>query len=90
MLAEYLGTSLSKVVNELDKLRLNLPEGTVVTSEHIEDNIGISKDYNVFELQKALSQRDVLKSNRIVNYFAANPKKEFAASRDQFLIQLLQ
>lgn len=75
LLAEYLGTSLSKVVNELDKLRLNLPEGTVVTSKHIEDNIGISKDYNVFELQKALSQRDVLKSNRIVNYFAANPKK---------------
>ena len=75
LLAEYLGTSLSKVVNELDKLRLNLPEGTVVTSKHIEDNIGISKDYNVFELQKALSQRDVLKSNRIVNYFASNPKK---------------
>lgn len=75
LLAEYLGTSLSKVVNELDKLRLNLSEGTLVTSKHIEDNIGISKDYNVFELQKALSQRDVLKSNRIVNYFAANPKK---------------
>lgn len=75
LLAEYLGTNLSKVVNELDKLRLNLAEGTIVTSKHIEDNIGISKDYNVFELQKALSQRDVLKSNRIVNYFTANPKK---------------
>lgn len=75
LLAEYLGTSLSKVVNELDKLRVNLPEGTQVTTKHIEDNIGISKDYNVFELQKALTQRDVLKSNRIVNYFASNPKK---------------
>lgn len=75
LLAEYLGTDLSKVVNELDKLRLNLAADTLVTSKHIEDNIGISKDYNVFELQKALSQKDILKSNRIVNYFAANPKK---------------
>lgn len=75
LLAEYLGTNLSKVVNELDKLQLNLAAETRVNSKHIEDNIGISKDYNVFELQKALSQRDILRSNRIVNYFAANPKK---------------
>ncbi|MEZ5045086.1 MAG: DNA polymerase III subunit delta [Saprospiraceae bacterium] len=75
LLAEYLGTELSKVANELDKLQLNIPAGTLITNKHIEDNIGISKDYNVFELQKALSQRDVLKSNRIINYFASNPKK---------------
>lgn len=75
LLAEYLGTDLSKVVNELEKLRLNLAAETRINSKHIEDNIGISKDYNVFELQKALSQKDVLKSNRIVQYFAANPKK---------------
>lgn len=75
LLAEYLGTELSKVANELDKLQLNIPAGTLITNKHIEDNIGISKDYNVFELQKALSQRDVLKSNRIINYFASNPRK---------------
>ncbi len=75
LLAEYLGTTLSKVANELDKLALNLEKGTEVTQQHIEDNIGISKDYNVFELQKALGTRDVLKSNRIVAYFIANPKK---------------
>ena len=75
LLAEYLGTHLSKVANELDKLALNLPKGTEVTQQHIEDNIGISKDYNVFELQKALGLRDVMKANRIVNYFIANPKK---------------
>ncbi len=75
LVAEYLGTDLSKIVNELDKLAINLPPGTNVTEQHIQDNIGISKDYNVFELQKALGQRDVLKANRIVNYFIANPRK---------------
>lgn len=76
LLAEYLGTALSKIANELDKLVLNLPPGTsTVTEKHIEENIGISKEYNVFELQKALSQRDVVKANRMVNYFAANPRK---------------
>jgi DNA polymerase-3 subunit delta len=75
LLAEYLGTDLSKLANELDKLAINVPEGTTINTRHIEDNIGISKDYNVFELQKALGQRDILKANRIVNYFAANPKK---------------
>ncbi|WP_299581302.1 DNA polymerase III subunit delta [uncultured Sunxiuqinia sp.] len=73
MMAEYLGTDLSKVSNELNKLIITLPEGTKITPEHIEKNIGISKDYNIFELQNALSQRNVLKSNQIINYFAANP-----------------
>lgn len=75
LIAEYLGTDLSKIANELDKLLLNVPAGTPITTRHIEENIGISKEYNIFELQKALSQRDVLKANRIVQYFAANPKK---------------
>lgn len=75
LIGEYLGTDLSKVANELDKLAINLEAGTEVTRQHIEENIGISKDYNVFELQKALGQKDVLKANRIVNYFASNPKK---------------
>lgn len=73
MLAEYLGTDLSKVSNELNKLIISLPEGTKIAPEHIEKNIGISKDYNIFELQNALSERNVLKSNQIINYFAANP-----------------
>lgn len=75
IVAEYLGTDLAKIANELDKLALNLAPGTEINEKHIEDNIGISKDYNVFELQKAIGQRDVLKANRIVNYFAANPGK---------------
>ncbi len=75
LIAEYLGTDLSKVVNELDKLAINLPKGTAITQQHIQSNIGISKDYNVFELQKALGQKQVTKVNRIVQYFSANPKK---------------
>lgn len=73
MLAEYLGTELSKVANELNKLIISLPEQTKITPDHIEKNIGISKDYNVFELQNALMERNVLKANQIINYFAANP-----------------
>lgn len=75
LMAEYLGTDLSKIANELDKLLINLPTGTTITPEQVEKNIGISKDYNVFELQKALGQKDVLKANRIINYFTENPKK---------------
>ncbi len=75
MMAEYVGTDLSKVVNELDKLTINLPPKTTITAQHIQENIGISKDYNVFELQKALGQRQVTKANRIVQYFVDNPKK---------------
>lgn len=75
IIAEYLGTKLSKIVNELDKLAINLAPGSEITPKEVETHIGISKDYNVFELQRAITQRDVLKANRIVRYFAANPKK---------------
>jgi len=74
MLAEFLGTDLSKIANELDKLKIILPEGTQITPEHIEQNIGISKDYNNFELQKAVGAKDVLKANQIIKYFGENPK----------------
>ena len=74
LIAEYLGTSLSKIANELSKLMINLPKGTKVTAQHIQENIGISKDYNVFELQNAIGGRQVEKANRILNYFKANPK----------------
>jgi len=74
LLAEYLGNDLSKIANELEKLMLNVASGQEITTQHIQDNIGISKEYNVFELQTALSKKDVLKANRIINYFEANQK----------------
>jgi DNA polymerase-3 subunit delta len=75
MLTEYLGTDLHKIVNELDKLLINLPEGKpIITTGLIEKNIGISKDYNNFELQKAVGEKNILKANMIVRYFADNPK----------------
>ena len=75
MLTDYLGTDLSKLTNEMEKLILLLPkEKAQITSELIEQNIGISKDYNNFELQKALANKDILKANRIVHYFDQNPK----------------
>lgn len=75
LVAEYLGTDLSKVTNELDKLALNVAEGSNITTKEVEQYIGISKDYNVFELQKAIVSGSQVKANRIINYFLANPKK---------------
>lgn len=75
LLAEHLGTDLSKIENELDKLLILLPEGAKINTKDIEENIGISKDYNIFELQKALATRNILKSNQIINYFGQNSKK---------------
>ncbi|WP_276089106.1 DNA polymerase III subunit delta [Pedobacter sp. JY14-1] len=74
LMGEYLGTDLSKIENEVDKLILNIAKETVIDTDLVQKNIGISKEYNVFELQKALAMRDVLKCNQIVNYFADNPK----------------
>ncbi|MBN1184767.1 MAG: DNA polymerase III subunit delta [Bacteroidales bacterium] len=74
MLVEFLGNDLGKIVNELDKLLLMVPETvSSITPDHIEKNIGISKEYNNFELHKALAQKNVLKANRIVHYFSKNP-----------------
>lgn len=76
LLTDFLGSDLSRIVNELDKLILTLPENSKdITPEHIEKNIGISKEYNVFELNKALSQKDILKANRIISHFSKNPKE---------------
>jgi DNA polymerase-3 subunit delta len=75
MLTEFLGTDLHKIVNELDKLIITLPPGKpFITTSLIEKNIGISKDYNNFELQKAIGEKNILKANMIVHYFANNPK----------------
>lgn len=75
LLAEYLGNDLSKIVNELDKLALNVTEGNAISTEHIERYVGISKEYNIFELTKALSTRDIPKCNKIVHYLNENSKK---------------
>ncbi|QNM86630.1 DNA polymerase III subunit delta [Polaribacter pectinis] len=74
MLVEFLGTDLSKISNELDKLMLILPKETIISDKHIEENIGISKDFNNFELRKAVGEKNIVKANRIINYFAENPK----------------
>ncbi|MCM5663403.1 DNA polymerase III subunit delta [Galbibacter mesophilus] len=74
MLVEFLGTDLGKINNELEKLQLIIPKEQEITPTHIEENIGISKDFNNFELRKAIGERDIVKATRIVNYFAQNPK----------------
>src|SRR5690606_28309490 len=67
MLVEFLGNDLSKINNELEKLIIILPKGTAISPKHVEENIGISKDYNVFELRKAIGERDQLKAYRIAD-----------------------
>ncbi len=81
MIVDHLGTDLGKIINELEKLKINLnplssdaTQSEKITIKHIEKHIGISRDYNVFELHKALGQRNVLKANKIINYFGENPK----------------
>lgn len=74
LLVEFLGTDLSKISNELEKLFLVVDKQTEITPALIEKHIGISKDFNNFELKKAVGERDVKKATRIINYFAQNPK----------------
>jgi DNA polymerase-3 subunit delta len=75
LLAESLGNDLSKIANEVEKLFINLKEGEEISLELVQDNIGISKEFNVFELQDAIAKKDILKANRIINYFSANEKE---------------
>jgi DNA polymerase III subunit delta len=73
LLNEFLGNDLSKISNELEKLIITLPQDSKkITVEHIERNIGLSKDYNRFELTKAIGERNILKVNRIADHFAKN------------------
>lgn len=74
MLVEFLGTELSKIANELEKLMVILPKESTIRPIHIEENIGISKDFNNFELRKAVGEKHLVKANQIINYFAENPK----------------
>ena len=74
LLAEFLGTDLGRIVKELEKLAILLPTGTTIDETHIELNIGISKDYNVFEFVNAISTRNTEKAFKIIQYFDYNPK----------------
>jgi DNA polymerase-3 subunit delta len=75
MLTDHLGNEISKLIPQLQKLEVSLPEGARrVTSDLIEKNVGISKEFNNFELQKAIITKNVLAANRIVDYFSSNPK----------------
>jgi len=74
LLFEFLGADLSKIAKEVGKLAIVVPKGTEITPEHIEQYIGISKDYNNFELKKAIGERNIQKAYRIIQYFTQNPK----------------
>ncbi|MBE6295305.1 MAG: DNA polymerase III subunit delta [Bacteroidales bacterium] len=76
MLRESIGADLARIAGEIDKLSISLPQdATAITPELVEEHIGISKEYNNFELQNAIVNKDVYKANKIINYFAQNPKK---------------
>ncbi len=75
MVAEHVGSDLNRLVSELDKVLISLPEDNrVVTPEIVEHQIGVSKDFNAFELNRAIVEKNVFKANQIVNYFDKNPK----------------
>jgi DNA polymerase-3 subunit delta len=74
MLTEYIGNDLERLTNEIQKVLINFEEKIQIDAALIQKYVGISKEYNVFELQKALAVHDVLKANRIVQYFESNPK----------------
>lgn len=100
MLVDHLGADIAKIANEIDKLMTFLPEGTSrITAEHIEQNIGISKDFNNFELTRALSEKDMARALRIADHFARNPKDNpllltvmalFSQFRDLFVVNYLR
>lgn len=75
LLAEHIGNDLSRINNELSKLAISLKPGETITNDHIEEHIGISKEFNVFELNKALGTKNIFRALRIVQYFESNPKQ---------------
>ena len=75
ILADYLGSDLGKIVNEIEKIIISIPDKSEITQSHIYDNIGISKDYNIFELQNAIGKKDIFKANQIINHFGSNLKE---------------
>ncbi|MGK7392398.1 MAG: DNA polymerase III subunit delta [Candidatus Cyclobacteriaceae bacterium M2_1C_046] len=74
ILSDSIGNNLERLSNEIDKMLINFPEPVEINEDMVQKYVGISKDFNVFELQKALTTKDIMKANKIINYFAANPK----------------
>ncbi|MEO9964743.1 MAG: DNA polymerase III subunit delta [Reichenbachiella sp.] len=74
LIVENIGNNLTRIANEVDKMLINIGEESKITSDHVYKYIGISKEYNVFELQKALSFKNVMKANEIITYFKSDPK----------------
>jgi DNA polymerase-3 subunit delta len=74
VLSEYIGNDLNRINNELDKLLINFQNKVEINEDIIAKYVGISKEYNTFELQSAIAIKNILKANRIINYFEANPK----------------
>lgn len=74
LIADYVGSDLSHIVMEISKLTISLPIGTHIKDQHVENNIGISKEFNVFELQKALGEKNIFQANKIAHYMMSNPK----------------
>lgn len=75
LLAEYIGADLSRITHEFTKLTINIPPNSTITTDIIECNVGISKEFNVFELSRAMGERDILKANKIAFYLGKNPKE---------------
>ena len=75
MLVTFLGNDLSRIANELRKLEIILPKGSTISPYHVEENIGFSKDFNVFEFRKAIGDKNQFKAYQIADYFAQNPKE---------------
>src|SRR5688572_16683533 len=75
VLCEYVGNDLHRLANEINKLIISVSSGGSITEDHVMNQVGVSKEYNIFELQKAILQKDSLLANKIVNYFESNTKK---------------
>lgn len=74
LLVDHIGNDLNRIYNEIEKLSINLKERKTITEDDVERYVGISKEYNVFELQDAFGKRNLAKAIRIIQYFESNPK----------------
>jgi DNA polymerase-3 subunit delta len=74
LIVQNIGNNITRIANEVDKMLINIGDEVLITVDHVYKNIGISKEYNVFELQKALTFKNVLKANEIIHYFESDPK----------------
>ena len=74
LLVDHIGNDLTRIENEIEKMSINLGKRKTITEDDIEEFVGVSKEFNVFELQSALARRDLAKSIRIIQYFESNPK----------------